>query len=159
MIRRALFSRSLRLMPLPQQVGVVEGLATVLKELPGLLPLSDQHLLAFLSELLKMCSVADGEMNDKTLVHSVVEKNGFIDSPVDMNSSPYPSHASALFHRRECAVDMDGYVLVVPEELPIGVQLRVSSIVLLHTVIRGYTDEFFEAESTTPIGEYIAPDS
>jgi transformation/transcription domain-associated protein len=153
LIRRVLFSRSLRLMPLPQQVGVVEGLAVIIKEVPGLLPLSDQHLLAFLSELLKMSSVADGEMSDKTLTNCVVDKNGYVASKIDANAEVYPSHASALFFRRECAVSIHGVKFVVPEELPVGVQLRVASIALLHAVIRGYTNAFFDAESTTPIGK------
>ena len=154
-VRRALFSRSLRLMPLPQQVGVVEGLGVIVNELPGLLPMTDQHLLAFLSELLKMASVADGEMSDKTLMNSVVDKNGFVGSQTDSNLSVYPSHASALFFRRECAVTILGKKVVVPEELPAGVQLRVSSINLLHAVIRAHSSSFFDAETASPIGTYI----
>jgi transformation/transcription domain-associated protein len=158
LIRRVLFSRSLRLLPLPQQVGVVEGLAVIIKEIPGVIPLSDQHLLAFLSELLKMSSVADGEMSDSTLKDFVVDKNGYTVSsfhqpvPGESDFSPYPSHASALFFRRECVLDVNGAKVVVPEELPAGVQLRVSSILLLHSVIRGYPDSFFDAKTATPIG-------
>jgi transformation/transcription domain-associated protein len=160
LIRRVLFSRSLKLLPLPQQVGVVEGLAVIIKEIPGVIPLSDQHLLAFLSELLKMSSVADGEMSDPTLKDFVVDKNGYTVSsfhqPVqgESNSSSYPSHASALFFRRECVLDVHGRKVVVPEELPAGVQLRVSSILLLHSVIRGYPDAFFDAQTATPVGKY-----
>lgn len=153
-IRRALFSRSLRLMPLPQQVGVIEGLAVMIKEIPGLLPLSDQHFLAFLSELLKMSSVADGEMSDKTLESCVVDKNGYVGFKVGSTVNLYPSHASTLFYRRECAISSKAFNFVIPEELPVGVQFRVSSITLLHYVIRGYTDSFFDAESTTPIGKF-----
>ena len=40
----------------------------------------------------------------------------------------------------------------MPEELPTGIQLRVSSILLLHSVIRAHPGPFFEAESSTPIG-------
>lgn len=79
MIRRTVFSRSLRLLSLPQQVSVVEGLAVIVKSIPGLIPLSDQHLLAFLSELLKMLSVADGEMVDKNFKTTIVDKNGFVE--------------------------------------------------------------------------------
>ena len=154
LIRRALFSRSLRLMPLPQQVGVVAGLAFIINEVPALLPLSNQHLLAFLSELLKMSSVADGEMSDKMLTNSVVDKNGFASSQVDSHFDIYPSHASALFFRQECVVSIQGRGIVVPEEMPVGVQLRVSSLSLLHAVIRGHADAFFDAETSSPVGTY-----
>lgn len=42
--------------------------------------------------------------------------------------------------------------VAVPEELPIGVQMRVSSINLMHAVVRCCTESFFDADSTTPIG-------
>lgn len=157
LIRRVLFSRSLKLLPLPQQVGVVEGLAVIIKEMPGVFPLSDQHLLAFLSELLKMSSVADGEMSDSSLKDFVVDKNGFAVSSrsqyTHSESSSRPTHASALFFRRECVLGVGGYKVVVPAELPVGVQLRVSSISLLHAVIKGYSDSFFDAETASPIGK------
>lgn len=154
-LRRVMFSRSLKLMSLPQQVGAIEGLAIIIKEVPSLLPLSDQHLLAFLSELLKMSSVADGEMTDKSLENAVVDKNGFIFGSGGVNIDQNPSHASSLFYRRECVVIANGTKLVIPEELPMGVQLRVSSISLLHAVIRVYTDPFFDAAGTTPIGTLL----
>jgi len=150
-----LFSRSLRLLPLPQQVGVVEGLGIIVKQAPKLLPLSDQHLLAFLSELLKMSSVADGEMQDPSLKEFVIDKNGYAGSQAEAERKlgSYPSHASALFFRRECVLEVNNDKFVIPEELPAGIQLRVSSIVLLHSVIRGYSDPFFDAKGSTPIGK------
>jgi hypothetical protein len=54
-IRRLLFSRSLRLIPLPHQVGAVEGLAVLMKLLPESIPLTDNQLLGFLSEVRKLC--------------------------------------------------------------------------------------------------------
>jgi transformation/transcription domain-associated protein len=158
LIRRVLFSRSLRLMPLPQQVGVIEGLALLVNEVPSLFPLADQHLLAFLSELLKMSSVADGEMADTTLTNSVVDKNGYVASQSDSNFDQYPSHASALFFRRECVAMAIGKRIVIPEEMPVGVQLRVSSIALLHAVIRGHSNAFFDAETASPVGTYCCFD-
>jgi hypothetical protein len=62
-LRKLVFSRSLRILPLPQQVGAIEALAVILNEFPGFLSITDQHFLSFLSELLKMCSVADGEVS------------------------------------------------------------------------------------------------
>lgn len=156
-LRRVIFSRSLRLLPLPEQVGAVEALAFVIKEAKSVLPISDQHLLAFLSELLKMSSVADGEMSDPALL-GCVDKNGYTSKPSKANSVSvlasvaFPSHASALFYRRECILETQDSKYVVPEELPHGVQLRVSSISLLHSVICGHPDAFFDAEVSTPIG-------
>lgn len=154
LIRRVMFSRSLRLLPLPHQAGVVEGLTAIVKQFPSLLPLTDQHLLACLSELLKMSSVADGEMTDEKLKDVVVDKDGYVPSEVDSDPSKCLTHASSLFFRRECVVGILGVKVVVPGELPAGVQLRVSTIVLLHAIIRTYTDAFFDAESTAPIGEF-----
>ena len=159
MIRRVIFSRSLRLLPLAEQVGAVEALAFIVKEAQGILPLSDQHLLAFLSELLKMSSVADGEMTDSSLVLYVVDKNGYAlagkkpNSSSNLRSERCPSHASAIFFRRECVLQMERNKFIIPEELPHGVQLRVSSISLLHSVILGHPNEFFDAEVSTPIGK------
>jgi len=153
LIRRVLFSRSLRLLPLPQQVGVVEALAAILKQFPDFLPITDQHLLGSLSELLKMSSVADGEMTDDKLKEMVVDKDGYAPS-VAGTSSEYPKHASSLFFRRECVIDFCNVKVVVPGELPAGIQLRVSAIVLLHIVIRTHPDPFFDSETTTPIGEF-----
>lgn len=160
LLRRVLFSRSLRLLPLPEQVGVVEALAVLTDQLPDLIPLDDQHLLAFLSELLKMSSVADGEMTDSNLAGSVVDRNGFVvpssDGPVtnDSETSAVSFRASSLFLRRECVVVVQEGRVVVGAELPLGVQLRVSTIALLRSVIRGHPDTFFDSDTSTPVGTY-----
>lgn len=162
LIKRVLFSRSLRLLPLPEQVGAVEALATVVDQLPKLIPLDDQHLLAFLSELLKMSSVADGEMTDPNLVGTVVDKNGYAISAhesagASRKESKITDHErspSAFFLRRDCVLETAGKMVFVPRESPNGVQLRASSIHLLRAVIRGHADSFFDAESSTPIGAY-----
>lgn len=62
-LRKLVFSRSLRILPLPQQVGAVEALIVIVNEFPGFLSIKDQHFLSFMSELLKMCSVSDGEVS------------------------------------------------------------------------------------------------
>jgi len=161
-IRRVIFSRSLRLLPLSEQVGAVEALAFIVKEVKDVLPLSDQHLLAFLSELLKMSSVADGEMTDSALSAHVVDKNGnALTNKKAITSSSFrsekcPSHASAIFFRRECVLQLDKTKFVIPEELPQGVQLRVSSISLLHAVIVNNPPAFFDAEVSTPIGTRVS---
>lgn len=157
-IKRVLFSRSLRLLPLPEQIGVIEALAVIVKHVPALFPLDDQHLLAFLSELLKMASVADGEMTDTNLTGTVVDKNGIAISVQSLRKDQELQSpdilASALFLRRDCVLAVSGANVVVPEELPSGIQLRVSAISLLRCVIRGHADPFFDAESATPIGMY-----
>lgn len=162
LLRKVLFSRSLRLLPLPEQVGAVEGLAVIIDQIPALIPLDDQHLLAFLSELLKMTSVADGEMTDPTLLGSVVDKNGFAHAPEDQTSQNRdtasqlsPSHSSAIFLRREAIVKFQKACIVLPQELPNGVQLRVASILLLRFVIRAHPDRFFDAETSTPVGKFL----
>lgn len=43
-------------------------------------------------------------------------------------------------------------LLVVPHELPLGVQLRFSAIVLLHSAVVNDVDTFFDSESTTAVG-------
>lgn len=161
LIRRVLFSRSLRLLPLLEQVGAVEALSVLVDQLPDLIPLEDQHLLTFLSELLRMASVADGEMTDSNLAASVVDKNGFVipaqepHSPTrELQSSESTLRPSSLFLRRDCVVVVCGAKILVGEELPSGVQLRVSSIELLRSVIRGHANTFFDAEASTPVGKF-----
>lgn len=161
LIKRVVFSRSLRLLPLPEQVGAIEALAVIVDQLPDIIPLNDQHLLAFLSELLKMSSVADGEMTDANLVGNVVDKNGFSFPPDEKPpaskdaKTPDPEiPASALFLRRDCILSLLGAKIVIGEELPYGIQLRVSAISLLHSVIRGHPNPFFDAETSSPVGKY-----
>ena len=163
LIKRVIFSRSLRLLPLPEQVGAVEALAMLVDQLPGLVPLNDQHLLAFLSELLKMSSVADGEMTDPNLIGSVVDKNGYAipvhDTAHAVDKEPNVKHnekaASAVFLRRDSILLVGSSKFFVPGDAPNGVQLRASTIRLLRAVIRGHADHFFDAESSTPVGKHL----
>ena len=157
-IKRVLFSRSLRLLPLPEQVGTVEALSIIVDQIPDLMSLDDQHLLAFLSELLKMSSVADGEMSDANLGGCVVDKNGFavrVDekSKKDLDGKVSGDFSTSVFSRRDCLVKVAGRTLFLDEELPTGVQLRVSTISLLRSVIRGHPNPFFDAETSSPIGK------
>lgn len=148
-------------MPLQEKVGAIEALAVLMDSVPELIPIDDQHLLAFLSELLKMASIADGEMADTNASNSsVVDKDGFVLQAQDVSKSREtrvlePSvRSSSLFLRRDCIVLSDGIKFLLGEELPPGVQFRVSSITLLRSVIRGYPDAFFDAESSTPVGTF-----
>jgi len=160
-IKKFLFARSLRLLPLSEQVGVFDALAFLIQEIPSLVPLSDQHLLAFLSEFLKMASIGDGDMKDSNMSGYVVDKNGFVTSAQDRESQATKQlsmHTSAVFLRRECAAKspIEGSYVIIPEELPFGVQLRVSGLRLFRAVIRQHVDEFFEADSATPVGTHFA---
>jgi transformation/transcription domain-associated protein len=148
LIERVIFSRSLRVLPLPQQVGVVEGLATIIKTQPSLLPLSDQHLVLFLQELLKMLSVADGEMIDPHMKDRAVNKDGFV-TTTDLDNSygnAFGVYASSIFVQRECVLKIDNKKFVVSQEFRTGVQLRKSTIQLMRSIVLSYREQFFEAE-------------
>jgi hypothetical protein len=155
-VKRTLFSRSLRLLPLPQQIGVLEGLAAIVVMAEDFIPLSDQHLLAFLSEMLQMTSVADGEITDPHLREIVVDKHGFTKDVATSDPARF-EHSSALFFRRDAAVTFGGATFIVPGEVPCGVQLRISSILLLHAIVKAYTDDFFDAEAATSVGKDPKP--
>jgi len=99
-----------------------------------------------------MASVGDGEMVDEKLKGMVVDRDGFVPSD-GVSSSEYPDHASSLFFRRDCILDEGTVKIFVPGELPAGIQLRISSVTLLHLVIRTHTDPFFDSETTTAIGK------
>jgi hypothetical protein len=134
------------LLPLPQQVGVVEGLAMFVKQHPTLLPLSDQHVLALISELLKMLSVGDGEMTDVALKDHTISKHGYVASELEIEQSTFHIYSTAMFFRRDSVANIGKKKIVIPEEHPAGVQLRVSSIILLHSTILSHTEDFFDAE-------------
>ena len=157
-IKRVLFTRSLRLLPLPEQVAVIEALSTLVDFVPRLLPIADQHLLAFLSEYLKLSSIADGDITDPSIVGFVVDKNGFTGATSTSRYSQGASHMTGLFLRRVCVARLCGDKYIsIPEELPLGVQLRVSALRLVNTVICRHADGFFNADATTtPIGKFFS---
>lgn len=100
----------------------------------------------------------DGEMTDSNSSSPVVDRDGFVlqAHEVQRNRDVRPPEAivrpSSLFLRRYCVVVSNDVKFLVEEELPPGVQFRVSSIMLLRSVIRGYPDAFFDSEPTTPVG-------
>ena len=163
LIRRLLFSRSLRLLPLSEQVGAVEALSFIVDKVPGALPLSDQNLLAFLSELLKMFSVADGEMSDSNLAGFIVDKNGFVVFSDDSKSAKEGrcsslKHSSRVFLRRECILKIKAARFVIPEEIPASMQLRISALALFRSVIKRHNSTFFDSDNATNIGEHFSGD-
>lgn len=160
-IKRLLFTRSLRLLPLPEQIGIIEALAFVIDCFPDLISISDQQLLGFLSEFLKMGSIVDGEMADTSIVAQFADKNGHATSTLcgtlasaTLQPNILLPQSSGIFLRQECIARLGnkGIYAVIPEELPNGIQLRVSALRMFRAVIRRHADAFFDAESTTPIG-------
>lgn len=160
--KRLLFSKSLRNLPLSEQIAAIEAFTFIAKEDSKLLPLSENLVLVFFSELLKMMSVADGEMTSESISNAVIiNKDGY--SPksesrqsgctVDPHSSL--SHASGIFMREEYELSVCGLGrIVLPTGLPIGVQFRVSSLILFHIVLKAHSDAFFEADPSSSIGEF-----
>ncbi len=157
-VKKHLFSKSLRNLQLQDQIATIETFGYIVKHAPGCAPLSDSHVLVFLSESLKMMSVADGEMTSESISSSVIiNKDGY--SPrvtrnscmVDKFSSL--THATSIFLREGFEVLLEGYRIPVKPELPIGVQLRVSSLNLFHEVLKRHSDSFLEAESSSSIGK------
>ena len=65
-LKHLLFPRSLRSLPLPNQCAAVDAVAFIVERAPSLIPIGDKHLHSFLSELLKVVSMADGEFADPT---------------------------------------------------------------------------------------------
>ena len=159
-IKRNLFSKSLRNLQLLDQIASIETFAYIIKHAPDYVPLTDNHVLVFISESLKMMSVADGEMTSESISNSmIIDKDGY--SPRTSRNSCMISkfstltHATGIFlHEAFDLVYSNGYRLQVGAELPIGVQLRVSSLNLFHEVLKKHSDSFLEAESSSSIGKY-----
>lgn len=156
-LKRLLFPKLLRTLPLPNQVAAIDACAFILDRAPNLIPIADQNLLAFLSELLKMVSIADGEFSDASFGSVVlIDKNGFaVNNGSEAASQIRPAiRASSLFLRKNIVVEDDSFGgrVQVPAELPLGVQLRVSTLLLFRGLIRGFPDDFYEASPQSKIG-------
>uniref|UniRef100_A0A7S1B6V0 Non-specific serine/threonine protein kinase n=1 Tax=Corethron hystrix TaxID=216773 RepID=A0A7S1B6V0_9STRA len=156
-LKQLLLSRPLRLLPLPEQVGIVESLAFIIARAPSVFSLSESNLLRCLSDLLTMASGADGETTVR--IEPGIDKDGH--ATVNKNSpnkdlNLVTTHASAIFLRGSCKVllkhQKTEVQIAVPAELPMGVQLRVSILLLFHEIILKHTVEFFEAPASTSIG-------
>jgi hypothetical protein len=137
--------------------AAVDACAYILDKAPKLIPIEDQNLLAFLSELLKMISIADGEFSDPSFGSVVlIDKNGFaVNNCGESTSQNMPgTHASSIFLRKAMILEdgsFDGRILI-PQELPLGIQLRVSTLLLFRALIRGFADEFYDADPQSKIG-------
>jgi hypothetical protein len=84
-----------------------------------------------------MACVADGEMTDANLTDAIVDRNGFVVSSHDPTTIDdnewhlFVSAQSSFFLRRECVVQIQKGRVVIVAELPLGVQLRMSTIASL----------------------------
>lgn len=107
-----------------------------------------------------MMTVADGAMESESISNAVIiNKDGYSPVPERTDStigkSSYLSHATGIYLRDECIMDGEylcGRVLV-PAELPLGIQFRVSSLILFRSAINAHTDAFFDADTNTAIGK------
>eukprot|EP00557_Chaetoceros_sp_GSL56_P001585 CAMPEP_0176500498 /NCGR_PEP_ID=MMETSP0200_2-20121128/13588_1 /TAXON_ID=947934 /ORGANISM="Chaetoceros sp., Strain GSL56" /LENGTH=4498 /DNA_ID=CAMNT_0017899179 /DNA_START=1114 /DNA_END=14610 /DNA_ORIENTATION=+ len=160
-IKRQLFLKSLRNLQLQDQIAAIECFTFVLKHSPSSLPVLDNHVLVFISESLKMMSVADGEMTSESISHStIVDKDGF-NPRVSRNNHMLSyfskiSHATGICLREGFNIVLsNGFRMYVNPELPIAVQLRVSSLNLFHELLHQNSEEFLEAESSSSIGNIL----
>jgi len=156
-LKRLLFPKLLRTLPLPNQCAAVDACAFILDRAPKLIPIADQDLLSFLSELLKMISIADGEFSDTSFGSVVlIDKNGFAVNNGGESTSQSRStvQASSVFLRKSMILEDKSFggKVIVPAELPLGVQLRVSTLLLFRGLIRGFSDEFYDADPQSKIG-------
>ena len=126
-----------------------------------LIPIADQNLLAFLSELLKMVSIADGEFKDEGFGSVVlIDKNGYaVNSGGESTSGQIrPTvRASSLFLRKKIAVEDEAFNgrIQVPAELPLGIHsygTSVNTTFILGAIIRKNADEFYDADAQSKIG-------
>ena len=154
-MKRLVFPRILRNSPLPEQISIVESIAFMMDRSPSLFSIEDQTCLSFTAELLKMVSVADGDISDTMSCVVLIDKNGFVAQKDSPNQQAKPNtHTSSLFLRRKFTLKIESYggSFVIPEELPLGVQLRIASIFLFRSVIRNFPTQFFDSEPKSQVG-------
>jgi hypothetical protein len=108
-----------------------------------------------------MLGVADKEMTSESVSSALIsDKDGYCptdernDNVIDSNA--YLTHSSQIFLHHEIILDdinFDFRVLV-PRQLPHGIQLRLSSLGLFNALIKSHSDEFFSAPSASALGKY-----
>ena len=154
-LKRLLFAKLLRTLSLPDLVAVVDAVAFINEAVPNLIPIDDANMISILGELIKMVSVADGEISDKNFGSVVlIDKNGWaVDSEGEPISDRKPLvQPSSIFQRHAIILEDDGIGarIVVPEGLSLGVHLRVSTLYLFRAIVR--LDDFIEAENQSQMG-------
>lgn len=153
-LKRVIFPRILRNSPLPEQIAIVEATAFMMERAPTHFSLDDQTCLSFTAELLKMLSVADGDIVADRSMSSVVliDKDGFA---VQNNTQDTKRKIhSSVFLRTSFNLECESFggCVVVPKELPHGVQLRVASIYLFRSIMRKFPSQFFDAQNKSQVG-------
>jgi len=156
-VRKALLTRPLRSLPLPEQVAVVETLAFLFDRAPMQFPLTDHEVLALLSELLKLTAIADGAMAAKEgETFPLVDKNGYVSWKYKRERKAVPQrHVCSMFLGKEIDLtpeETGGILVNIPADLPMGVQLRVAALILFRAIIRRHTDPFFDPHSANTVG-------
>jgi hypothetical protein len=103
-----------------------------------------------------MISIADGEFSDPCFGSvSLIDKNGFASNVGDPASRATSDlHTSSVFLRNTMVLqgDLFGGRIQIPRELPLGIQFRVSTLLLMRALIRGHSDEFYDADPQSKIG-------
>lgn len=154
-LKRLLFAKLLRTYSLPDLVAVVDAVAFINEAAPKLIPISDSNMISFVGELMKMTCIADGEISDKGFTSVVlIDKNGYaVNSDGEsIGGNKSLVQPSSIFMRQTITLEdkLVGARVVVPAALNLGVQLRVSTLLLFRAVVR--LDEFFDAEVQSQLG-------
>jgi hypothetical protein len=162
-LKKSLLSRSIRSLPLPEQVAVVESLAFLFDKAPDQFPLGDQEVLSLLSELVKLTATADGAMNPKEdEAFPLVDKNGYVSWKYkkERRGGQNAKHTSSLFLGEAfqlTTIETGGIHVDVPPDLPHGVQLRVAILILFRAVIRRHTHAFLDEPTSISAVRNIRP--
>ena len=104
-----------------------------------------------------MVSIADGEISDAGFSSVVlIDKNGYAvnGTAESTNKKKSSVRASSIFYSSGFTLEDNSFGgrILVPAELPLGIQLRVSTLLLFRALIRGFPDEFFDADAQTQVG-------
>ena len=75
---------------------------------------------------------------------------------LEQPSPSTPVHSSKVFLRKEMSVrdrlESSSRDIIVPPELPMGIQLRATSLALFRAVVNKHPATFFNAEGNSPAG-------
>ncbi len=103
-----------------------------------------------------MISIADGEFADSEFGSVVlIDKDGFsVSGDSARRKRATVGHASSIFLRKSFVLEYESFGgrVQVPAELSLGVQLRVSTLLLFRAMIRGFADEFYDADPQSKVG-------
>ena len=159
-VRRMIFGKSLLGLPLVQQVGIVESLVFAVSKAPGFIPIDDPQLILCLKDVLEAESklelregsapLSGGAGSTSSSSSSAAHMRGAKSSATPTSgyaSTSSTPHASAIFLRGPSFLKADvtgGPTISIQSELPHSIQLRVSSLLLIRSVINMHTLAFFK---------------